>query len=76
MLVNSKIIDWTRHPISYGGYSYSLPSSGQAKKVLATPVENTLFFAGEALYSGDAPGTVEAAFITGQQAAVGILASK
>ena len=61
--------------ISYGGYSYSLPASEQAKKVLATPVENTLFFAGEALYAGDAPGTVEAAFITGQEAAVAILGS-
>ena len=75
MLVNSKIVDWSRHPISYGGYSYSLAASGDAKKVLATPVENTLFFAGEALYAGDAPGTVEAAFITGQEAAVAILGS-
>ena len=76
MLVKSKIVDWTNHAISLGGYSYSLPQSEEAKKVLNTPIEDTLFFAGEALYSGDAPGTVEAAFATGEQAAVRILSNK
>jgi monoamine oxidase len=75
ILVNSKIVDWTNHPVSLGGYSYSLPQSEEAKKVLNIPIEDTLFFAGEALYSGDAPGTVEAAFSTGEQAAVRILGS-
>jgi len=75
-LVKSKIVDWTNHPISLGGYSYSLPQSAEAKKVLNTPIEDTIFFAGEALYSGDAPGTVEAALSSGEQAAVRVLGSQ
>ncbi|HSB91687.1 MAG TPA: NAD(P)/FAD-dependent oxidoreductase [Flavitalea sp.] len=76
ILVKSRIVNWSKHPIALGGYSYSLPASDQAKKILAEPVEDTLFFAGEALYLGDAPGTVEAAFITGQEAAIRILGAK
>jgi monoamine oxidase len=75
MLVQGKLINWTNLPVSMGGYSYSFPNSEAAKKMLSIPIEETLFFAGEALYNGDAPGTVEAAFVTGQQAAVRILGS-
>jgi monoamine oxidase len=37
--------------------------------LLCTPDDNTLFFAGEALYDGDSPGTVEAALASGKDAA-------
>jgi monoamine oxidase len=36
------------------------------------PVEETLFFAGEALYEGSEIGTVEAALVTGLAAAKAI----
>jgi monoamine oxidase len=36
---------------------------------LNTPVSNTVFFAGEALYNGKYPGTVEAALQSGKSVA-------
>jgi monoamine oxidase len=41
--------------------------------VLNTPVEHTVYFAGEALYNGASPGTVEAALSTGKSVAERIL---
>lgn len=55
--------------ISTGGYSYGMPGTDAARKVLNTPVSDTLYFAGEALYDGDSPGTVEAALHTGKTVA-------
>jgi hypothetical protein len=47
-----------------------------ARAVLAAPVANTLFWAGEGLYEGPAGGTVEAALVSGQQAARALLATQ
>jgi monoamine oxidase len=44
-----------------GGYSFPTLQSTEARKLIGTPVENTIFFAGEALYDGKNGGTVEAA---------------
>ena len=44
--------------------------SEKAREQLTTPVEQTIYFAGEALYNGDAPGTVEAALVSGYLAAL------
>lgn len=56
------IARWHHSKTASGAYSYETPLSKNAKELLNTPVNNTLFFAGEALYSGPYPGTVEAAF--------------
>ena len=40
-----------------------------ARKILNLPVQETIFFAGEALYDGEVPGTVEAALVSGREAA-------
>lgn len=56
------ITDWHTHAFAAGAYSYDYPQSAAARKLLDTPVAGTLYFAGEALYQGDVPGTVEAAF--------------
>lgn len=52
-----------------GGYSYSTPQSFSARVLLNTPINDRLFFAGEALYTGEHPGTVEAALVSGKDAA-------
>jgi len=75
LLVHSKIINWTQNPFSLGGYSYSTPASKAARGILNIPIEGTIFFTGEALYTGDAPGTVEAALVAGQESAIRILGS-
>jgi predicted NAD/FAD-dependent oxidoreductase len=45
-----------------------------ARKILKTPVEQTIYFAGEALFDGEQLGTVEAALVSGLEVAKGILA--
>jgi monoamine oxidase len=75
ILVASKAIHWANERWCMGGYSYSTLQSKTARKLLRMPVSNTIFFAGEALYEGSAPGTVEAALANGQETAWKILQS-
>ena len=68
-LMHHKIICWHNNPYIKGGYSYNTITSGYTKTILATPVNDTIFFAGEAYYTGAAQGTVEAALQSGRHAA-------
>ncbi|RZL07248.1 MAG: FAD-dependent oxidoreductase, partial [Hymenobacter sp.] len=61
---------------AYGAYSYPTVGAPAARAVLAAPVADTLFWAGEGLYAGPAGGTVEAALASGQQAAQAMLATR
>ena len=69
------VFNWTTDPFTRGSYTYSTPETAEARKVLAEPVEHTLFFAGEALYDGPEMGTVEAALTSGKQVAQQVLQS-
>ena len=69
------VANWGTDPYAYGAYSYPTVGAPAARATLATPVADTLFFAGEALYEGPAAGTVEAALVSGRQAARTILAA-
>ncbi len=62
----SKIFNWTTDPYTRGSYSYSTLHTPVARKILMEPVDDTLFFAGEALYEGPEMGTVEAALTSGK----------
>lgn len=73
-LVAAKIMDWSAEPYVRGGYSFDMVGSDEARKLLLQPVEQTLFFAGEALYEGMAPATVEAALASGKEVAGKIIA--
>ncbi|MCF6406347.1 FAD-dependent oxidoreductase [Chitinophaga filiformis] len=68
-LVSAYIANWTADPHVMGGYSYGTPASQAAQALLNTGIENTIYFAGEALYNGASPGTVEAALTTGKSVA-------
>lgn len=68
-LAGSFVFNWQKDPYTLGAYSYPTIGAGQAKKVLSEPLDETIFFAGEALYTGDHPGTVEAALVNGVEAA-------
>lgn len=63
------ITHWDQDPLSYGAYAY-LPVGIDMRlfKMLAEPVMNTLFFAGEATSTTD-PGTVHGAHLSGIRAA-------
>ncbi|MCW3106777.1 MAG: FAD-dependent oxidoreductase, partial [Segetibacter sp.] len=71
-----KVFNWTKDPFTRGSYSYSTLHTAKARKVLMEPVEDTLFFAGEALYDGPEMGTVEAALTSGSEIASKILSVK
>jgi monoamine oxidase len=67
--------NWGTEPYAYGAYSYPTVGAPAARATLATPVANTLFFAGEGVHDGLASGTVEAALLSGQAAAQAMLAT-
>ena len=71
-LIAHKIVNWTNIEHIAGGYSYNFIGSAEAKKILQHPVDETIFFAGEAIYEGISEGTVEAALVSGKQAALKI----
>jgi monoamine oxidase len=73
-LGGSLILDWKEAPYILGGYSFDTVLTPAARAFLSSPVADTLFFAGEALYEGMAPGTVEAAFSSGLAVAEKIIA--
>ena len=68
-----KIFNWTKDPFTRGSYSYSTLFTKEARTLCTSPAENTLFFAGEALYDGPEMGTVEAALTSGKQVAEDII---
>ena len=68
-----KALNWQTDPFSLGAYSYATVESNEAKKILAQPVEDTLFFAGEALSEGTAMGTAEEALANGIKTAKKLL---
>jgi monoamine oxidase len=65
--------DWSTDPFSLGAYSYIPVGGVDAPKVMAEPVQDTLFFAGEATEYGGHYGTVHGAIATGIRAARQIL---
>jgi monoamine oxidase len=74
-LVASVVADWQIDPYSLGAYSYAPVGAAHLPAVLAKPISNTLFFAGEATNSNGHSGTVHGAMATGFRAANEILAS-
>lgn len=65
--------DWQSDPFSRGAYSYGKVGSEGAQQALAEPLENTLFFAGEATDITGHNGTVHGAIASGYRAAAEIL---
>jgi monoamine oxidase len=59
-LQSSHVANWQNNGCAAGAYSYAMPQTKAARKLLNEPVEDTIYFCGEGIYDGDAPGTVEA----------------
>lgn len=67
------VTDWGRDPYSFGAYSYvAVGASGEDYDILGRPVDNCLFFAGEATCK-EHPDTVGGAMISGLREAVRII---
>jgi monoamine oxidase len=65
--------DWQVDPFSRGAYSYVKAGGDGAQHALAAPVDDTLFFAGEATDTSGHNGTVHGAMATGYRAAKQVL---
>jgi monoamine oxidase len=72
-LVDWRWHDWDSDPYSRGAYSYPLVGGLHVAEELATPIDETLYFAGEATASYPANGTVEGALVSGERAARSVL---
>jgi monoamine oxidase len=66
---------WAHDPFARGSYSHALPGHAGARAVLAAPVDNRLFFAGEAT-SPDFFTTAHGARDSGERAAREVMATQ
>ncbi len=75
LLVHAYWHDWQSDPFSRGAYSYVRVGGDKAQQALADPVDNTLFFAGEATDISGHNGTVHGAIASGYRSAKQILSA-
>jgi monoamine oxidase len=68
-----KLHRWGVDPFSRGSYSYALPGKADCRAELAAPVDDRLFFAGEACSRSDY-STAHGAYLTGVAAAEQVIA--
>jgi monoamine oxidase len=71
----SHLKEWNRDPYTQGSYSHTLPGGYGQRRVLATPIEASLYFAGEATASAHHWATVHGAHSSGLRASREIFAS-
>lgn len=67
--------DWSADPYALGVYSYSMKGGIEAPRSLSQPIEDTLFFAGEATDFEGNSGYVHGAIASGVRAAREVLSS-
>jgi monoamine oxidase len=66
---------WASDPFARGSYSYAIPGAAEQRAVLAAPVDQRLFFAGEACSRHDF-STAHGAYLTGVAAAEQVIAAR
>jgi len=71
---NSIVTAWATEPLTLGSYSCALPGQAHQRVELARPIDDKLFFAGEATIVG-AQATCHGAYLSGIRAAQEIKAS-
>lgn len=64
-LVKFYIVNWNSDPFTRGSYSYNTVETKKAVQMLEELSDKSIYFAGEAFYSGPYMGTVEAALTSG-----------
>jgi monoamine oxidase len=75
LLESARVVDWQADPFSRGGYCVVPVGGVPLQEQLARPVQDTLFFAGEAVHTEGFAGTVHGAMETGENAARAVLRS-
>ncbi len=71
----SGCIGWHSDPFALGAYSYASPGNADCRAALAKPVDDRLFFAGEACSPHDF-STAHGGYLTGVAAAERVIASR
>jgi monoamine oxidase len=66
---------WAQDPFALGSYSFALPGYADCRQTLAQPVDNRLFFAGEACSEHDF-STAHGGYLTGVAAAEEVIAAR
>lgn len=74
LIVDCRCVDWANDPFSRGAYSFVRVGNFAQVAALSAPIEETLFFAGEATHA-ELSGSVHGALLSGQRAAEEILRS-
>lgn len=67
------VTHWQRDRFARGAYSYVLEGGSEAPQLASEPIEDTLFFAGEALNTSGHNATVHGALESGERAAEALL---
>lgn len=67
------LFNWNTNPFSKGGYAFMTLEGAESVDLLRIGIQDTIYFAGEAIYKGSHGGTVEAALVSGREAARRIL---
>ena len=62
-LKECRVFNWKKSKWSRGAYSYGRVGFRETKATAKMPLENRVYFSGEAYYDGIFPGTVEAAIV-------------
>jgi len=75
-LAQSHTHNWQADPFARGAYSYVAGGGSDTQREFAAPIENTLFFAGEATNFDGHHATVHGAIATGYRAADEVLKSR
>lgn len=75
VLLKHFIKDWSSEPFIKGAYSYPKLNAVGAREELAKPIDNQLYFAGEATNTNGHFATMHGAMETGYRAAIEILKS-
>jgi lysine-specific histone demethylase 1B len=73
--IDSHVENWSTNPFIRGAYSYSKIGIGNARSVAAQPIDQKLFFAGEAMNLNGHHQTVHGAIETGYREVINILKS-
>src|SRR5581483_11551967 len=73
LLVGAYSHDWSADPYSRWSHNHVLVGGAAQQAALAAPVEDTLFYAGEATHTGGEHGSVHGAIATGYRAAHEVL---
>lgn len=70
--LDAHIVDWGKHPFIRGAYSFSKVGIGNAREIAAQPIEEKIFFAGEAMNLNGHHQTVHGAAETAIQQLINI----